>query len=447
MNPSPPACDLPRITLGVRAAAAVLLLLAALASPARAADPCMEDVVRLCPGTGLGKGAVRKCLKANQGALGEACRAKLEADDVSAKRFVREFLQACKTDLDQYCAAVEPGGGRVLACLSRHQLEVSRPCQLEVERIGVARDRLAAFRSACTKDLAVLCADVPQQAGPLLECVEAKQARISPECRATDFQVVAEAAAVAETVEEMSSRDRVREALEILQGLDSVAFSRSQVLLQVDSFQSLGGKGNAGRMLFNPQFVFGDSGEFALQFKVPVTALYPYAADAPTQFGLGAVSTAFAWNFMSGKGVRQFLALGLQIETASTPLIGGPWALVPSYAIGIALARWFSVTTQIQWFRSLGGSETYPELNLLVLEPILVANLPGRSFIGLDTKLGWNFATGTFIPLMKGMAGFFVDRQKSLSISAWYQATLTQPAAAQFYKYEVGMGLAYFFDW
>jgi hypothetical protein len=66
---------------------------------------------------------------------------------------------------------------------------------------------------------------------------------------------------------------------------------------------------------------------------------------------------------------------------------------------------------------------------------------------GLDTRLGWNFATGTFIPLMKGMAGFFVDRQKSLSISAWYQATLTQAAASLFFKYEIGMGLAYFFDW
>jgi hypothetical protein len=424
----------------VRAVAVAALLLAALASPAWAADPCLEDVVRLCPGTGLGKGAVRKCLKANQDSLGETCRAKLEADDASAKRFVREFLQA-------YCAAVEPGGGRMLACLSRHQLEISRPCQGEVERIGVARDRLEAFRSACTKDLTALCSDVPQQAGPLLECVEANQARVSPECKATDFQVVAEASAVAEAVEDMTSRDRVREALEILQGLDSVAFSRSQVLLQVDSFQSLGEKGNAGRMLFNPQFVFGNSGEFALQFKVPVTALYPYAADAPTQFGLGAVSTAFAWNFMSGKGIRQFLALGLQIDTASTPLIGGPWALVPSYAIGVALARWFSITTQVQWMRSLGASDTYPELNILILEPILVANLPGRSFVALDTRLGWNFATGTFIPLMKGMAGFFVDRQKSLSISAWYQATLTQPAAAQFYKYEVGTGLAYFFDW
>jgi hypothetical protein len=245
----------------------------------------------------------------------------------------------------------------------------------------------------------------------------------------------------------MTSRDRVREALEILQGLDSVAFSRSQVLLQFDSFQSLAEKGNAGRMLFNPQFVFGERSEFALQFKVPVTGLVPYEPGAPTQFGLGAISTAFAWNFDGEGRVRQYLAIGLQVETASTPAVGGPWALVPSYAIGVALARWVSLTTQVQWFRSLGWSGTYPEVNLLVVEPILVGNLPGRAFVALDTRLGWNFATGTFIPIMKGMAGFFTDRQKSLSISAWYQATLTQPAASQFFKYGVGMGLAYFFDW
>ena len=226
-----------------------------------------------------------------------------------------------------------------------------------------------------------------------------------------------------------------------------MAFSRSQLLLQFDSFQSLAEKGNGGRMLFNPQFVFGEKGEFALQVKVPVTALYPYAAGAPSQFGLGAVSTAFAWNFLSTGRVRQFLAFGVQWETASTPAIGGPWALVPSYAVGVGVTRWMSLTTQVQWIRSLGSTGTYPELNLLIVEPILVCKLPGRSFVGLDTRLAWNFATGTFIPIMKGMAGLFIDRQKSLSVSAWYQATLTQPAASQFFKYGVGMGLAYFFDW
>jgi hypothetical protein len=430
-----------------RVALTALFLLAVSASPARAADPCAEDVIRLCPGTAVGKGAVRDCLKKNEAALGEACRAKIEADDANARRIIREFGQACKADADQFCPTVELGGGRLLGCLSRHQLEISSACQTVLTRVGGARDRMEAFHSSCTKDLKALCADVPQQAGPLLECVEASKEKVSAECKASDFRLVWEAAVIVETIEEMTSRDRVREALEILQGLDSVAFSRSQVLLQFDSFQSLAEKGNAGRMLFNPQFVFGAQGEFALQFKVPVTALYPYAASAPTQFGLGAVSTAFAWRFAGTGRVRQFLALGLQVDTASTPVIGGPWALVPSYAIGVALARWVSLTTQVQYFRSLGSSNTYPELNLLVVEPILVGNLPGRSFVALDTRLAWNFATGTFIPIMKGMAGLFTDRQKTFSISAWYQATLTQAAASQFFKYGVGMGLAYFFDW
>ena len=426
-------------------ALAVLLLLPALS--ARAADPCAEDVVRLCPGTTIGKGAVRSCLKKNEANLGETCRAKLAADDAAARVVIRDFSQACRADADQFCPAVEPGGGRVIGCLVRHQVEISKPCQAEVERIGVARDRVEAFRTSCGNDLKAICADVPQQAGPLLECLEANEARISPACKATDLREVSEATALVEIVEDMTSKERVREALEILQGLDSVAFSRSQVLLQFDSFQSLAGKGNGGRMLFNPQFVFGKTSEFALQVKVPVTALYPYAAGAPSQFGLGAVGTAFAWNFMGGGRVRQYLAIGLQWETASTPAIGGPWAIVPSYAIGAALARWVSLTTQVQWIKSLGSSDNYPAVNLLIVEPILVGNLPGRSFVALDTRLAWSFTTGTFIPIMKGMAGIFTDRQKSLSITAWYQATLTQEAASQFYKYGVGMGLAYFFDW
>jgi hypothetical protein len=430
---------------GPVAALAALLVLPA--TSARAADPCAEDVVRLCPGTSIGKGAVRSCLRKNEAELGETCRAKLAADDAAAKAVVREFSQACRADAEQFCPAVEPGAGRVLGCLSQHQVEISKPCQAELDRFSAARERMEAFRSSCGSDVKSLCADVPQQAGPLLECLQANEARISETCKATDLREISEATALVEVIEDMTSKERVREALEILQGLDSVAFSRSQVLLQFDSFQSLAGKGNGGRMLFNPQFVFGKTSEFALQVKVPVSALYPYAAGAPTQFGLGAVATAFAWNFMGGGRVRQYLAIGLQWETASSPAIGGPWAIVPSYAIGAALARWVSLTTQVQWIRSIGSTGSYPAVNTLIVEPILVGNLPGRSFVALDTRLAWSFTTGTFIPIMKGMVGIFTDRQKSLSISAWYQATLTQPAAEQLFKYGVGMGLAYFFDW
>ena len=72
---------------------------------------------------------------------------------------------------------------------------------------------------------------------------------------------------------------------------------------------------------------------------------------------------------------------------------------------------------------------------------------PGRSYLALDTRLDWDSVNDTFVPIKKGVAGLFIDRQKSLAVSAWYQATLSQRAASAFYKYGVGLGLAYYFDW
>lgn len=145
--------------------------------------------------------------------------------------------------------------------------------------------------------------------------------------------------------------------------------------------------------------------------------------------------------------MRQYLSLGLQWETAASPALGTAWAIVPAYAIGLPLFRGVSLTTQIAWYRTLGSARGYSEQNILVLEPILVFNLPGRAFLVLDTKLGWDFPTGIFVPVMKGVAGIFTDRQRSVSISAWYQASLSAAAVSKSFDYGVGMGVSYFFDW
>ncbi len=412
-----------------------------------AVDPCVEDVKRVCPDVKPGGGRVMACLRSRADALGEACREKVDLEEERARQVLRDFGQACRADVARVCGSTPVGGGRIISCLARRIPELSRPCQAEVERVLDARERVEAFRKICGADLMRLCSGVPQEAGALLECVEDNRDGVSEACRATDFRAATEAAAFTDLVEQLTSQERIRESLEILQGLDSVAFSRSQVLLQVDAFQSVLDKANMGRLLFNPQFVIGDRGQFSLQIKVPITALYPYAPGVPTQFGLGAVVLQGGWNFVNTGGMRHFLSLALQMQTASSPPVGGPWALVPAYAFGMGLARWVSLTTQLVWMRSLGSNPSYAELNALYVEPIVAFNLPGRSFLALDTKLGWNFTTGTFIPIMKGVAGIFLDRQKSVSVSAWYQGALTQPAADQFFKYAVGAGLAYFFDW
>jgi hypothetical protein len=36
---------------------------------------------------------------------------------------------ACKTDYDKYCGGVAPGGGRVVACLSKQRAQLSDACK------------------------------------------------------------------------------------------------------------------------------------------------------------------------------------------------------------------------------------------------------------------------------------------------------------------------------
>jgi hypothetical protein len=424
-----------------------LLAGVAVAQPAYAEDPCAADVKQFCPDVKLGSARVTSCLRENLARVSATCRDKLDADALKARKFIEEFGRACRSDMEQYCAGVEPGGGRVFGCLAQHQLEVSSSCQGWLTRITEARERVTTVRRACTADVERLCQGVPPQAGPVLECLKANEASLSSGCNAADLRQAVESGTLLDVMEEMTSQDRIREALQVLQGLDSVAFSRSQILLQFDSFEALKKQANASRLLFNPQFVFGDGREFSFQVKVPVVTIYPDVAAAPTQSGVGAVVTAFAWNFSAEGRLRQYLGLGLQWQTASRPVLGAPWAVVPSYAVAVGLARGVSLTVQAAWLRSVGSNAAYPAQNLLTLEPILVFALPGRSFLALDTRLAWDFVSGTFLPLTKGVAGLFVDRQKSLSISAWYQAALTDDAQAQTFKYEVGLSLAYYFDW
>jgi hypothetical protein len=418
----------------------------ALSAAAQAEDPCANDTKQFCAEIKLGSGRVHDCLKENRARLSASCRDRLTADDLRAKKLVSEFGKSCQRDTEEFCAGLLPGGGRLIQCLDEHEVELSATCRNEVSWIVEARAKVANVERACKADVERICGNVAHEAGPQLECLQANPTQLSPDCSPSDIQLAMGAATIVDAVAELTREDRIKEALEILQGIDSVAFSRSQVLFQFDDFQGLMGKANANRFLFNPQFVFGGRNEFAVQLKVPVTTLFPYPVGAQAQTGIGDIVTAFAWAFYLHGQIGQYLSLGLQSPTASAHALGAPWAVEPTYAIALGLSRWISLTMQLTWIRSF-ESGSYPEVSLLIPEPIFVVNLPGRSFAALDTKLGVNLLDGSFVPVMKGVVGLFLDRQKSVSISAWGQAALTSEAAAQSLNFGIGAGLAYFFDW
>lgn len=49
-----------------------------------------------------------------------------------APQAVAEARVACETDIQSLCAGVQPGGGRILACLKQHKDQVSDVCKQAV---------------------------------------------------------------------------------------------------------------------------------------------------------------------------------------------------------------------------------------------------------------------------------------------------------------------------
>jgi hypothetical protein len=422
------------------------LLAIPFAGTARADDPCAEDVKRLCPTIAPGGGRVDACLGANASALSAACRDRRQADEAKVRAFLQEFMDVCSVDLYRLCPDVKPGGGRINACLSDRYADVSSSCRAYLDRIKDARNQVTALRDACRADVERLCVGVQSEAGPLVACLQEHEQGLSPACTPS-LPLAMTAVALLERIEKAFSAERIQQTLEVLQGLDSVAFTRSQLAFQFDTLQGVGGQANANRLTFSPQFVFGHRNQFALSVKVPVSAVYPYSQAANPVTGLGAVNTGFGWAFFSRGQMKQFLGLGVQFKTATSPTLGSGWAVQPIYAIALGLARWVSVTTQVSWTRSFAEGAGFPEIDILQLRPIVAVALPASSFAALDTTLGWDLVKGRFLPIMKGVLGKHVDRQKSVSISTWVQGALTSEAAAQTFRYGFGLNLSYFFDW
>jgi Cysteine rich repeat len=54
------------------------------------------------------------------------------------------LMKICRSDYDRLCAGVQPGGGRILACLHEHSHQLSAPCGQAMPRADALRNSAAA---------------------------------------------------------------------------------------------------------------------------------------------------------------------------------------------------------------------------------------------------------------------------------------------------------------
>jgi hypothetical protein len=47
----------------------------------------------------------------------------------------RKVAQVCKADLKQYCQGIQPGGGRIVACLQANATKLTPTCQAELAEV------------------------------------------------------------------------------------------------------------------------------------------------------------------------------------------------------------------------------------------------------------------------------------------------------------------------
>src|SRR5690242_18610765 len=82
---------------------------------------CGGDIQQHCAGVEPGEGRLRGCVKEHFAAFSETCKQSL----LSSVAVVR----ACKADVQRTCPDVQRGGGRIQACMKDHFTEYSDRCK------------------------------------------------------------------------------------------------------------------------------------------------------------------------------------------------------------------------------------------------------------------------------------------------------------------------------
>ena len=93
--------------------------------------PCAGDIKTFCAGVQPGEGRIKACIKSHLTDLSPTCEERVLTVAVSGK--------VCKSDITKLCAGIVPGTGGIRACIKSHMAEVSDPCREAMSRAAAGR--------------------------------------------------------------------------------------------------------------------------------------------------------------------------------------------------------------------------------------------------------------------------------------------------------------------
>jgi hypothetical protein len=97
-----------------------------------------------------------------------------------------EVRSGCDAELKSHCKGVTPGEGRQLACLYAHEDKLSNRCEYALYDASAELQRrvnsLAYVASECDDDMEKHCADVQPGEGKLMQCLKKHESELSDRC-------------------------------------------------------------------------------------------------------------------------------------------------------------------------------------------------------------------------------------------------------------------------
>ncbi len=99
---------------------------------------------------------------------------------------IETVATGCKTELQTYCKGVTPGQGRILSCLYAYGDKISGQCEFALYDAAAQLERFVAALSyvanECDEDIDKYCAAVEAGEGRILACLEAQGTNIQGRC-------------------------------------------------------------------------------------------------------------------------------------------------------------------------------------------------------------------------------------------------------------------------
>ena len=101
---------------------------------------CHKELTTFCKGVQPGEGRILACLYAFQDRVSGKCEYAIydAAAQLDQAATALKFAAAeCKDDLLKYCGKVEVGNGRVKACLDKNEKSLSEKCKDALKQTGI----------------------------------------------------------------------------------------------------------------------------------------------------------------------------------------------------------------------------------------------------------------------------------------------------------------------